>query len=171
VLLVADGFVVELPCRIEGPTRLQGRLYLAEDAPNDTSAHSQYLTDLNTMRQQGYGDYRPFNGPVSLRATAQTGSTLHNLQTKLGVTYTASSLKAPASDWVRPTSLATYRLYLGGKSYNVPVVGTTLENITLSADPKTNPLGLFWREGSVTLRGNVTIRGTLLVDCLDFIWR
>ena len=159
-----DLFVVELPCRIEGPTRLQGVLHLAEDAPNDSSARSRYLTDLNGMRLQGYGDYRPFNGPVSLRTSVQTATTLHDLGTKLGLTTTAISLQAPAADWVRPTSLATYRLYPGGKSFNVPVVGATLGNITLGANPETNPLGLFWREGSVTLNGNVTIRGTLLAS-------
>src|SRR5688572_7296857 len=75
-----DPFTVELPCRIEGPARLQGRLNLAEAYPTHPPATDLYLTDLNAMRQQGYGDYRPFSGPVNLPRTAQSGSTLHDLE-------------------------------------------------------------------------------------------
>lgn len=161
---INDTFTIELPCRIEGPARLQGRLYLAEAYPTYSPAQVRYLTDLNAMRQQGYGDYRPFNGPVSLPKTVQTGATLHDLGAKLGVSTVAISQQVPAADWVRPMSLVTYQLYAGGKSYTATTVGATLENVTLGANPQTNPLGLFWRSGSVTLRGNVTIRGTLLAS-------
>jgi hypothetical protein len=61
-----------------------------------------------------------------------------------------------------PSSSFSYQLFPGGKSYAVPSTATSLSNARLTADPATNPLGLFRCANSVTIGSNVTIEGTLI---------
>jgi hypothetical protein len=89
------------------------------------------------------------------------------LETALGVTVNNTPVQEAASDWVKPVSLVKYRLYPGGATYTITAVGDALENVTLEPDPAGNPLGIFYREGSVTIRANVRIRGSLF--CRDDI--
>jgi hypothetical protein len=159
-------FVVELPCRIEGPVRSQGELIIAAEAPNTSGSRGKYLMDLEALRQGGHGDYRPLDGPVELPAIGN-GDGVNRLG-KLGVTANTNfSVTSLASDWVKPTGFTTYRLYPGGESYSIAAIGSTLADTTLEPDPLTNPLGLYYRDGSVTIGNNVTVLGTLF--CRDNI--
>ena len=162
-----DNFEIEIPCRIEGPTWIQGKLKLADDYPNDSQAWRRYLEDLNSMRLAGLPDYRPFNGPVHFPFSEQDGLYRVTLATQLGVTIVDQPVRENAADWVKPTSPTSYQIYDGGPVYTIPWVGDPLENVALGPDPLTNPLGIYYRNGSVTIRGNVTIRGSLF--CKDDI--
>jgi hypothetical protein len=58
--------------------------------------------------------------------------------------------------------VTSYKLYPGGQSYNVPQLGGTISNTTYQADPRTNPAGIFFRSGDLTVSGNTTVIGTLV---------
>lgn len=153
-------FLVELPCRIEGPVRAQGELIIAKDAPDKDDARDKYLTDLEALRQDGHGDYRPLDGPVELPASGNSTGIARLGQ--LGVTAdTGITVTSLSSDWIQPTGLTTYRLYPGGESYSVSTVGSSLDDTTLEPDPLTNPLGIFYHDGSLTIGNDVTVRGSL----------
>ncbi len=72
--------------------------------------------------------------------------------------YTDIVLEYPAissSDWSR------YRLYEGGFEYGAVEVSSVLSNVTFGPSPD-NPLGIFYRSGSIVLNDDVTISGTLV---------
>ncbi|HEX3870896.1 MAG TPA: hypothetical protein VHV77_10695 [Pirellulales bacterium] len=157
-----DDFNLQLPCSVTGPLWLQGNVTLANSYPPSSDGFSKFMNDLNTMRGAGYGDWRPLNGPVSVPSSKISGSTLGVLTGNLGVTCTYIG-STNAVGWNFPGAVQTYQLYPGGQAYTVPTVGGSVANTTLAADPKTNPLGLFYRSGSLTIGSNVTVSGTLLV--------
>ena len=164
----AETIELDIPCRIEGPVRAQGALTFAHHYPDDRDAWPRYLTDLNAMRADGGPDYRPFNGPVYLDEDKQDSKYLGALTDKLGVAaIDLETQEVTATDWTRPTDLKTYQIYQGGPTYAIPAVASTLQNTTLDADPLSNPLGLRYRDGSLTIGSGVTIRGTLF--CKDHI--
>lgn len=57
-------------------------------------------------------------------------------------------------------SSTAYQVYTGGFEYLVADVPSTLRNTTLGPTPE-NPLGAYYRSGSVRLEDDVTIQGTL----------
>lgn len=154
-------FSVEIPCRIEGKVRLQGKLRLARSYPDGTDPWNRYLSDLNAMRNNGLSDYRPFNGPVSCDVYGQDWKDMDGLSNRLGVSVSQLSVNPAAGDWVNVNSPATYRVYTNGPAYTIPTLPDTLENTSLGPDPATNPLGIFWRDGNLTIKNNVILRGTL----------
>jgi len=156
-----DPFEIDIPCRLEGPVRVQGRLKVGRHYPNDFGAWRRYLRDLNYMRLDGLPDYRPFTGPVSLPFSGQDGDDLWALDGYLGATPLDTPVDEAARDWTKPTSLADYQIYDGGPVYKIPAVNSTLQNTTLEPDPLTNPLGLYYCDSSITISDNVTIRGSL----------
>jgi hypothetical protein len=156
----ADDFSVEVPSRIQGPVWMQGQLFLGEAYPSTGSSRRRYLSDLNAMRQAGRPDYRPFSGPVHWRSV-QSNPTADLLTQHLGVSTQTVSQKT-AADWNHPGAAEAYRLYAGGETYDIPRLEQALENVSLAGDPKTNPLGIFLREGSLELRGNVSITGQVI---------
>jgi hypothetical protein len=161
-----DAFEIDIPCRIEGPVRAQGTLRAAAHYPNDYDAWKRYLTDLNAMRVNLQQDYRPLTGPISLPRSAQTVLQLSGLENRLGVTLNDVPTQETAADFSQPALPSSYRLYDGGPLYTIPrVLANPLENVTLEADPSSNPLGLFYRETNLSIRDNVTIRGSLI--CRD----
>jgi len=155
-----DHFDVDVPCRMVGPVRVQGRLEVAEHYPDDGDAWERYLSDLNAMRLAGYPDYRPFDGPVTLCFWAQEPKYLFALEYYLGVTQVFTDVDEAAADWSLPGSFAEYQIYPGGPLYTIPWLSSTLAD-SLEPDPTSNPLGLFYRNGDVTIEDDVTIRGSL----------
>ena len=156
-----EDIFLEIPCRVEGPIRVQKKLKIADDYPEDYDARRRYLGDLNAMRLAGLPDYRPVSGPVTWNSPIQDQKHKDAL-IWLGVTSSNKLAQTVAADWTKPTSLVGYRLYPGGPTYAIPSVGATLANISLGPDPQTNPLGIFYCGGTVTLGANVTLRGSLL---------
>jgi hypothetical protein len=156
-----DGVELDIPSRVEGPVRIQGKLKVAPDYPNDNDAWPRYLGDLNAMRLAGLSDYRPVNGPVYLRVPNQEAKCLWAL-ILLGVTAVDTPVNTASGDWVNVSSPTTYQIYEGGPVYNIPALGNTLQGVSLGPDPITNPLGIYYCDSNLDIQGDVTIQGTLL---------
>lgn len=159
-----DGFDMDLPCQIAGPVRVQGPLRFALHYPNDADAWSKYLADLNRIQQNNGPDCRPLTGPVHLNYYSQETKYYMALQYELGVTTDHRALDEAGSDWFRPCGCGQYRVYEGGPVYSAQALPSSLENTALEPDPLANPLGLYYRSGSVELRNNVTVRGSLFAS-------
>ena len=162
-----DPFEIDIPCRIEGAVRVQKKLDLAKHYPDAGRPWERYLLDLNQMRLSGLPDYRPVTGPVDLDYSEQDSEVLDALANRLVVPTNDMPASDAASDWARPTDLAAYQIYDGGPVYTIPTVGPTLKDVTLEPDPLTNPLGIYYRAGTVIIESNVTVRGSLF--CKDDI--
>lgn len=156
---------VNFPVRIEGPTTFLGRMRLSTNYPGTISTRDKYLADLNTLRIATGNDYRPFNSPMTMGTTSQLNDVVNSLSNSLGLSLIGSNAST-AAPLTRPGSVTTYQLYPGGASYAIPSINTTYgatpSNISLSAHPVTNPLGIFRSEGLMTFGNNVQINGTLL---------
>lgn len=150
---------VQFPSRVEGRTLFRGPLDVAEHYPDYNPAREQYLKDLKAMKDAGKGDYRLLNTNPELELTEQ-----HVLDTLrlLLMGLTGTDINLTAASPLSPGAHVTYQLYPGGQVYSVPTVSATLANTRLEADPKTNPLGLFYAPNDVTLDDNVVVRGTLI---------
>jgi hypothetical protein len=156
----ADTFDLQLPCRIAGNVLVQGSLRLADDYPPSSAGQNQYMSDINSMQFFGYGDNRPLTGTVSLPYNSTSSGTLSDLNL-LGVNTTNVN-PSPATNWSYPGAITSYQLYPGGQTYTVPTAASTLQNTTLAAAPRTNPLGIFYASGNVGIGNNVTLTGTLV---------
>ncbi len=158
-----DPFMINMPMRIEGPVRGQGAITIGAELNWSDTAKGRYLSDLNLMRSNGYPDYRPLTGPLSYpySETASTQRTF--LSTNLGLTTTNIAVTSRATLFMPIASLSTYRIYAGGKQYQVPQLGTTVTaNTSLAPSVATNPLGIYFAPSGTTLKGNVTVQGTLI---------
>lgn len=166
----SDSYRIELEVgtTIVGPTRLQGRLELADEAPDHDQARRKLLTDLNTLRQQGQPDHRPLTDRVQLPTTRTGGETLDLLGDCLGLEVINASPDA-AADLPRPALRTDYRLYPGGPVHTAAVVTGTLKDVQLKADPRTNPLGLVYSLGPTVLDDDVLIEGSLMVRSVYII--
>lgn len=155
-------FVLEIPCQVRGNVLVRGMLEVANKYPSDAQARTRYLTDLNAMRLASKPDYRPLTGPVYLQSGSGTSAVSRlAVTTYLGVLiYNVAS--TTLSSWTHPGAIFHYRLYPGGTLYKVPLVEKNLAGISLTADPRTNPLGLFRSTRDILLGSNVVLRGTLL---------
>src|SRR5690606_8652862 len=104
------------------------------------------------------GDYRPLNGEVTLSSDRNDISVPLMLYRQLGCTplYQSTSVSTPTNSTLTGS---TYRLYPGGPTYSIPVLDSNVSNQTLQADIDTNPLGIFRRQGSITLKNNVRVEG------------
>lgn len=158
-----DTIDMQPPCQVQGSVRLLNTLTLGTSYFNSTTERNRYYADLNTLRTLGNPDYRPLQGPVYVPTSLLSATVLDRLQNKLSCTVN-NIATGDATNWNYPGSATTYQLYPGGKTYNAQAVGSFLQNTTLAADPETNPLGIFYRNGSVQICDNVTIRGTLMCN-------
>jgi len=154
-------FTLNVPCRIEGSLRLQGAVTVCPDYSWSTSARSRYMRDLVTMGLAGLGSNNPLTGPLKMPTSNTDSTTLSLLKTEMGLSVTSISATAK-SVLTYPNQLTTYRIYPGGKQYQVPQLGSSLQNTTLTPDPATNPLGIYFAPNNLTLGNNVTITGTLI---------
>ena len=155
--------MLQIPCRIEGLVRLQGKLDLCTSHPSPDAARRRYLSDLKLMSQNGYPDYRPLTGPVMMPTASSDAATASLLTTVLGVSVQNIAVSATPG-WVFPGSLASYQLFPGGATYAVPSLPSVLGNVTYQPDPRTNPAGLFYCSGDLQLGNNVSITGSLVVS-------
>ena len=149
--------------RIEGPVRTQATVKIRDGIAWAPVHYNGYFLGLNQRRQAGLGDQRPFTGPVRIINSWQDWDTLNLLNAQMGVSTSAASMQVIAY-WISSATTLSYRIYPGGPSYSAVMVGDRLQATTLTANPATNPLGLFYRAGKIELRDDVTIRGTLMAD-------
>ena len=158
-----DRFEVDIPCQITGTVRIQGMLLIAPHYPDSYDAWWYYLRDLYNMQAWGgLPDYRPFTGKVYLPYSGQDVTHLDALRSTLAVPTVNTAPKSPSSDWVNLSGVSTYQLYPGGPVYNIPQVPAILQSTTLGPDPLTNPLGIYYCNSSLTIKNDVTIRGSLI---------
>jgi hypothetical protein len=145
--------------------KLGGTLDLCAEYPGSDSARIRYLGDLEELREDGRGDHRPFNGPITLPFSRSSLATLTLLTTQLDVT-THNGSQGGAAPLSHPGTVSHYRLYPGGQEYEVPVIqseyGNDLSNTSIAADPHTNPLAVFRSDGYLRLRDNVSIQGAVI---------
>jgi len=153
--------VLDIPCRIEGDIRVQGRLGLGCHYPNDPDAWANYFCHLDQMRWNGYNDHRTLSGRVDYNYLTQDWYVKEILVNYMSVETSHQAPDPANADWVKPTCLTSYRLFPGGREYAVPSVSGTLQNRTLAASATDNPLGMYYAGSDLTLGDNVTIRGTL----------
>ena len=156
-------FEIDIPCQLSGPVRIQGALKIAPDYPDNPGSTSwiRYLSDLYSMRSGGYSDYRPFIGSVSYVSGAIDGTNMSALTTYLHTSTSTLALNQAKSDWVQPSGFSTYQIYPGGPTYTIPTVTNNLQSVTLGPNPMTNPLGIFYYNGDLTIKNAVTITGSL----------
>jgi hypothetical protein len=124
---------------------------------------ARLLRDWNAMRLLLGNDYRPLTGPIHAPPNSTDTRIKSLCQDELQLTWneTASAGSAPIA---HPGPVLTYRLYPGGKAYQPQVLEETLSNVTLQPDPGTNPLGIFYRFGSLNVYENVNVTGVLIID-------
>ncbi len=156
---------LDIPCRIEGKLRLQGRLRLGHHYPDDLGPWGNYFYHLNQMRWNGYADHRTVTGRVDFDYDAQDLYVRDLLVNYMSVSTSHLEKDTANADWSKPTSLTSYRLFPGGPEYEIPTLFGTLENTTLETSTTDNPLGLYYASSNLTLSHNVTVRGTLF--CQD----
>lgn len=162
-------FSMEVPVQIQGPVRVQTyfglKLDWAYNWCNQTWTSdicNAYHSGLEGMRQANYGDFRPITGKIDYATTYYTlYDGLSSLKQRMNITTTAVAAH-PVAGLTFPSTLSTYRLYTGGKSYTIPQLPATIQGTTCQADPVTNPAGLFFRIGNVTINANTAVRGTII---------
>lgn len=141
-------------------TNSRVRASLGNNPPG--SPRARLLRDLEAMRVAGAGDFRPLantvTAPLSLTGTHEQSLLTDETNIKLSNT-TQGSGAAPVA---HPGDVTSYQLYPGGKSYAPTILGSSIRNATFTPDPKTNPLGLLKRTGTVQVYSNVAIQGTIL---------
>ncbi|HZZ73465.1 MAG TPA: hypothetical protein VFE24_14520 [Pirellulales bacterium] len=156
-------FQIEPRRRIEGPVLIQGKVTLFQDSPSDPAANSRYIQDLGLLYTSFNTDGRPFSGKLSMPLNKTPPGTRTTLTSNFGLTLQDTPAASAGSDWTFPAGL-TYRLYTGGKAYNFGTASATLQNTSLVANPVTNPAGIFYCSGNMTVRDNVTVQGTLYAN-------
>ena len=113
------------------------------------------------MRSGGYADYRPFTGTVNYVSGKIDSTNISALITYLHSSVSTSALDQVNSDWMQPSGFSTYQIYPGGPTYTIPTVSNNLQSVNLGPDPKNNPLGIFYYNGGLTIKNDVTIKGSL----------
>ncbi len=149
-----------VPFRVEGPVRLRSQVELDENLNWTSDQQWWYYLGLNEMRAATATDWRPFTGPVYFRFDEQHAQVYALINTALQA-QTVYTTAASTFAWQSNDDTATYRLFPGGKLYDIEAVASTVNNTELGPNPETNPTGLFVRSGSVQIRAGATIRGTL----------
>ncbi|MEA1952386.1 MAG: hypothetical protein U9N87_13485, partial [Planctomycetota bacterium] len=158
-----------VPCRIEGPVRIRGKLDLCKNRIAwDDNLRTWYLDELYSMSQNGWPDYRPFNGPMYLPYGEQDAGTTDLLSGALHVPITDTTNDSLYA-WSDPLLDESYQLYPGGKTYYAEIIGGDISDTELKPDPKTNPLGIFICSDDIRFLGNVSIQGTLITRDSDDI--
>ena len=161
VYQLGDTFYVDVPCRVEGPLRVQGAIRVGQTYNWNLATWQRYLGDLNSLRVNTAIDLRPVNGPITTLLSRTDATNRSLLTSQLGVTLIDSPGSGTPSMMI-PTALTSYRIYTGGPSYNVGAIPATLQSTSLTADPATNPLGIYFRNSAGTIGNDVNVNGMLI---------
>jgi len=136
-------------------------VWIGDNPPG--SVKTRLLRDLAAKSAGGLADQRPFTGPVHLSRSGTGDDEVSAIEDDLGcaVADISPDTQTPLT---HPGSVASYRLYPGGKSYKVESLRSSIYSKSYTADPQTNPLGIFVSSGSVTLGNDVEIEGTVITS-------
>ncbi|WP_145223064.1 hypothetical protein [Gimesia alba] len=158
------------PCdRIDGNLWLNEDLVLYEDPNWNSSVRSTFLQDLgnrlvtfpdgsSSLSDASLQYPHPIAGNITFYNTPSSSIQQDLTDLKINWTTTADRPTIPSPDY---TKFSTYQLYAGGPEYQAVSVSSSLYSETLKPTP-TNPLGIFYRNGSINVFDNVVIQGTLV---------
>ncbi|HVV99331.1 MAG TPA: hypothetical protein VHB77_03255, partial [Planctomycetaceae bacterium] len=152
--------------RIEGPLWIYDSINLFNSPSWSNSTRSAFLASVKSRfvtTSQGKTQYwypHPLSGPITFYKTP-SGSLGTDLST-LGTSWSQPQvlLNKPS---VTPSNWQQYQLYSGGFVYNAVAVSSQLQSVTLRPTA-TNPAGIFYSSGSVTLGDDTVIQGTLVAN-------
>ncbi|MCG8587426.1 MAG: LamG domain-containing protein, partial [Pirellulales bacterium] len=137
--------------------------FIGDNAPG--SSRAKYLVDLERMRSNGMGDYRPFSGPLSLGDGKTEDHTISLLSDEMSTSVDATVTNSTSTPISHPGTVTTYQLYTGGPTYAVPQLSSSLSDESIEPDAVNNPLGVFRDGGQDTfVYSNTAIQGVLLFD-------
>lgn len=124
---------------------------------------SVYKTTLDSIGENlsagdGLKQRHPLHGKICFYET-QTSSTTDALQ-RVKTNWEKKNTIIP-SDSIDFSKWRDYQIYKGGPVYQATLLESSLSNENI-VPSLTNPLGIFYRNGSITLGDKVTIRGTLV---------
>ncbi len=151
--------------RIDGPSWLTDGVSVFSGPKWSNSVQDEFLQSTGTLYSQTSGGTttlshpHPFGGPIST-VSGFSSSEVTDL-TKLNVPrVTASgSLTTPSISF---SSWKTYQLYQGGFNYSAETVSSSTLDNTVLRPSLGNPLGVFYREGNLTIDDNTVVQGTLV---------
>lgn len=151
--------------RIDGPSWLTNGATLFNEPRWNSTVRDEFLQSIGTVYSQTSGSTttlrhpHPFGGPITMVSNFSSSETSDLSKLNVPRLTASSSLMTPSisfSDW------KTYQLYQGGFSYSAEILKSgTLDNVVLRPAPR-NPLGVFVREGNLTIDDNVVVQGTLV---------
>lgn len=154
---------LQTPFRAEGPVRFREKLELADLIDWSTAARWDWCWGLRLLVWQGQGDFRPFRDTVYLPFSRQASGTLSLLTQALGVVVVDTGVSATYS-WVTLPLAFRYRLFAGGKLYEIPASSAdSFQATSILPNPVVNPLGILLQTASTELLGDVRIEGTVLL--------
>lgn len=158
------------PCdRIDGNIWLKDDLTLFEDPDWNSSVRREFLQDVGNRQvtfPEGSSDLsqaslhypHPIAGNITFYQYPSSGVRQDLSDLKVNWSTTTERPLIPATDFSKYT---TYRLYAGGPEYQAVSVSSNLYNQSLKPTAN-NPLGIFYRSGSINVYDNVIIQGTLI---------
>ena len=151
--------------RIDGKIWLDGDLQLYHDPLWASYVRDEFLDSIRRTMQRDDGQVvirhpHPLAGDLTFRCRPSSSVRKDLERLGLGESWTETNTRPDRpeidfSDW------RTYRLYEGGFEYKAREINWQLRNETFRPTPD-NPLGIFYRNGSVQVDDDVTIQGTLV---------
>lgn len=151
--------------RIDGPTWLADGVNVFTGPKWGTSTRNEFLQSTGTLYSTTSGGTttfshpHPFGGPVTMVSSFSSSETSDLSKLNVPRVAAGTSLTTPSISF---SSWKTYQLYQGGFSYSAQILSSsTLDNIVLRPSQR-NPLGVFYKEGNLTIDDNVVVQGTLV---------
>lgn len=159
-----DSFELTPEARVSGDTWLGRRLLLYNNLSWSSDARAALLSGLGTDNGGGANATlpHPLAGSITFYEAPDSGQ-LDDLTNRLKtpVMTTATPRSLPTFD---PTRFLNYRLFDGGFEYHAVQIGSTLTSAQNNSlhPTESNPLGIFYCNGSVTVGDEVIVNGTLV---------
>ncbi len=151
--------------RIDGPSWLSRGVAVFNGPKWSSGPRNDFLLSTGTLNSSTSGGQtvlkhpHPFGGSLTTN-TALTTSEAADM-TKLNVPRQQAT-SVPTAPTVTFSNWQTYQLFQGGFTYNAETLtSSNLDTIVLRPTPK-NPLGIFYRSGSLTIGHSVVVQGTLV---------
>lgn len=151
--------------RIDGPSWLTDGVSVFSGPRWNSAVRSAFMLSTGTMFTQISGGQttfshpHPFGGPVAMVSSFSASEVTDLTMLNVPRVTASGSLTTPSISF---SGWKTYQLYQGGFSYSAEILkSSTLDGVVLRPSLR-NPLGVFYREGSLTIDDNVVIQGTLV---------
>lgn len=160
----SSDFEIDPGVRLEGNIFVKQRLALFTDSQFGGSIQSRVQKDLKQRfystsgGQTVYAHPYPLSGTVNFTSNPNGGD--QNDYSDSGVSWVKVN-STPVCPSISYSNWQQYRLFTSGFAYTAPTVNSTLQDTTLRPSAQ-NPLGIFYRNGSLTIYDDVTIQGTLV---------